>query len=584
MKLFHMRCALYGRRSTDEHQMASMEVQTQEGQRYIASQGGTLAPEHIFLDDAISRAEFKKRPGLIALLNAANDKQFDAVVVRDESRLGGDTFRSGLVIQDLLESGIRLFYYYSDEEVTLDGAVDKFMIAARSFAAELEREKTAQRTHEHLLTKARRGLVVGGRVYGYDNVEIKDGERRVRVEYQVNEAEANVVREIFRRYAEGEGLRTLAKDLQLRGVPAPKAGRRGIGVWAYSSIREMLRRDRYRGHIIWGKHEKAYRGGTKVRLPRTKDEWVTLEVPELRIIDDEVWMAVQGRTEKHKKVTGAVKHGPKPRYLLSGLARCADCGGAMHVAKRKESYENVAAYACSRRKNMGPHACKNSLRRPVEAVDAAVVGWIRKHVLTEEMVLGTLQEIRRRLAERAKTSGSEAPEIEAQIRTVKTELERLGSALLVADDRPETVLRMISEREKRLATLTARLATARTAPGVLDLELGRLEKEARARLEDLRALFNRQPEEGRRALETLLTGPLKFTPVDRPEGKRYYIEGRVALDHLYLTESVPRGTRTVLHHKKAPKTGVSNAIPGPGLRKLTGAALWRPCWARVTAA
>lgn len=169
MKLLNLRCALYGRRSTDEHQMASMEVQTEEGQRYIAKNGGTLQPEHVYLDDAISRAEFKKRPGLIALLNAANDKQFDVVIVRDESRLGGDTFRSGLVIQDLLESGIRLFYFYTDEEVTLDGAVDKFMIAARSFAAELEREKTSQRTHEHLLTKARRGYVVGGAVYGYEH-------------------------------------------------------------------------------------------------------------------------------------------------------------------------------------------------------------------------------------------------------------------------------------------------------------------------------------------------------------------------------------------------------------------------------
>ena len=165
MKLLNMRCAFYGRRSTDEHQMASMQVQSQEGERYIIAQGGFLRREHIFLDDAISRAEFKKRPGLIALLNAANDKQFDAVIVRDESRLGGDTFRSGLVIQDLLESGVKLIYYYEDKEITLDGAVDKFMIAARSFASELEREKTSQRTHEHLLTKARRGLVVGGRVY-----------------------------------------------------------------------------------------------------------------------------------------------------------------------------------------------------------------------------------------------------------------------------------------------------------------------------------------------------------------------------------------------------------------------------------
>jgi site-specific DNA recombinase len=55
---------------------------------------------------------------------------------------------------------------------------------ALNFGAELEREKISQRTHEHLLVKARRGLNVGGRVFGYDNVEVKDGERRVRVEYK----------------------------------------------------------------------------------------------------------------------------------------------------------------------------------------------------------------------------------------------------------------------------------------------------------------------------------------------------------------------------------------------------------------
>ncbi|HSN99294.1 MAG TPA: hypothetical protein VLS89_13455, partial [Candidatus Nanopelagicales bacterium] len=70
-----------------------------------------------------SRAEFKKRPGLLALLNAAEARAFDVVVTRDETRLGGDTYRTGIVIQDLLDHGARLFYYFTGEEVRLDGAV-----------------------------------------------------------------------------------------------------------------------------------------------------------------------------------------------------------------------------------------------------------------------------------------------------------------------------------------------------------------------------------------------------------------------------------------------------------------------------
>jgi hypothetical protein len=171
-----------------------------------------------------------------------------------------------------------------EEEVTLEGAVDKFLIAARSFAAELEREKTAQRTHEHLLTKARRGLNVGGRVYGYDNVEVKEGDRRVRVEYKINEAQAAVVREIFTRYAAGEGLRGIAKDLNLRGIPSRRAGQRGQSSWSHANIHPMLRRDRYRGVLVWGRVEKTYRGGTKVRVARPEREWTTVDAPSLRIV------------------------------------------------------------------------------------------------------------------------------------------------------------------------------------------------------------------------------------------------------------------------------------------------------------
>ena len=54
----------------------------------------------------------------IAMLNAAERHALDIVVVRDESCLGGDTNRTSLFIQDLLDAGIKLFYYFTDEATT----------------------------------------------------------------------------------------------------------------------------------------------------------------------------------------------------------------------------------------------------------------------------------------------------------------------------------------------------------------------------------------------------------------------------------------------------------------------------------
>lgn len=63
-----MRAAIDGRRSTGEHRGASLDVQLEkEARRYLQARGWSLAEEHIYLEDAISRAEFKKRPALIRL-------------------------------------------------------------------------------------------------------------------------------------------------------------------------------------------------------------------------------------------------------------------------------------------------------------------------------------------------------------------------------------------------------------------------------------------------------------------------------------------------------------------------------------
>ncbi|KYF80925.1 hypothetical protein BE17_45555 [Sorangium cellulosum] len=82
---------------------------------------------------------------------------------------------------------------------------------------------------------------------------------------------------------------------------------------------------------------------------------------------------------------------------------------------------------------------------------------------------------------RLRSSGVlEAPELEAQIRTLRAELDWLGAALLATDEKPQVVVKMIAEGEKRVASLEARLTATRIAPSVLDLEVRRPEKQARS--------------------------------------------------------------------------------------------------------
>lgn len=531
------RAAIYARRSTDEHQVESLVVQQANATTYIDKMGWTLAAEHVFLEDAVSRAEFKKRPALIALLNAASAGEFDIVVVRDESRIGGDTFRSGIVIQDILDAGMLLYYYFTDEQVTLDNAVEKFLVAARSFAAELEREKTSQRTHEHLLLKARRGLNVGGRVFGYDNIQIMEGTRRIRTEYRINITEAEIIREIFRRYADGEGIRTLVKDLNARGVPSPRAGKRGTGSWSPSVLWAMLRRERYRGHIVWGQEGTGYKGGTQVRIERPECEWVQLQVEDLRIVSEELWQAVRARMDRTRKFTGkAGSPGPKPKYLLTGFAKCSECGGPMQVTNGKIGSQTVRVYMCSWHRDRGDAVCTNTLRRPVATVDEAVLSWMKQHVLTEELIIETLKEVRRRIADRSKASGSEIPAMQTELKALNVEIARLTVALAATDEKPHAVIKAIADKERRVLALKTRIDAQRATPTVVNMEIEALEQEARRRIEQFRELLDRNPEHARKAMDALLESPLTFTPIVTAEGNRYRVEGPVAIGNMFATE------------------------------------------------
>jgi site-specific DNA recombinase len=66
---------------------------------------------------------------------------------------------------------------------------------------------------------------------------------------------------------------------------------------------------------------------------------VTTAVPELRIVDDELWNQVKGRQREMRRVTSSgdpkrFNQARRSRYLFSGLTKCAECGGGYVIYVR----------------------------------------------------------------------------------------------------------------------------------------------------------------------------------------------------------------------------------------------------------
>ncbi|MBI2375114.1 MAG: recombinase family protein [Deltaproteobacteria bacterium] len=375
------------------------------------------------------------------------------------------------------------------------------------------------------MTKARKGKNTGGRIFGYDNIRRPEG-----VEFQINAEQAEIVRRIFREYVGGSGYRTIARKLNAEGIASPRAGSRGTGSWSDSQIRAMLTSHRYIGLLEWGEFRKGYRGGTKVRERQPATSILTVERPDLRIIDPETWARAVARHElRAQDPRSSSRKGPRFVNLLTGFARCAECGGPMQLESSKVGQTLVKVYSCNYARKRG--TCSNKMQRPAEPIDSAVIEWIQSNVLREEVVIEVLGIVRERLAERAKSSGADLVKLGQDKARLQKEITNLADSL--ADmGRSKVLTERLAQKEGQLEQIVGRLEAARAAPGAIDVETRRLEATARQRLGDLRALLKQHPTQARKAIEALMPkdGRLTFEAVRGGDGPRYKVTGKIATE------------------------------------------------------
>src|SRR2546427_2348192 len=179
-----MIAAIYARKSTEQNDVGeearSVARQIDHAKKYAEKKGWTVVDEHVYTDDGISGAEFERRPGFVRLMNALKPKPpFDVLIMSEESRLGREQIETAWAMKQLVTAGVRVWCYLTDTERKLESPTEKLLLSVSGYADEMERERGRQRTTDAMVRIARAGHVPGGKVYGYDNVEVRgeDGHR-----------------------------------------------------------------------------------------------------------------------------------------------------------------------------------------------------------------------------------------------------------------------------------------------------------------------------------------------------------------------------------------------------------------------
>ena len=372
-----MRAAVYCRFSSDQQKPTSLADQERTCRQYIDRQGWTTIK--VYSDAAISGSH-DDRPGYQQMLNDARMGKFEVLVAEDLDRLNRRLEHTANLYSRLQFVGIEI-------HTLSHGKVGDLHVSISGLLGEMFIKNLAQKTRRGLEGRVRAGKSGGGLCYGYDVVGVDGGGQPLTGERKVNEAQAAVVREIFRRFAAGDGPRAIARTLNERGVPGPY-GR----PWGDTTIRGhakkgtgLLNNQLYRGLQVWGRQRfiKDPETGRRVSRLNAAGSEVVTEVPHLRIVDEELWEAVKRRqAEVSRPLTDPYTTKPlndlhRPRFLLSGLLTCGVCGGGFTITAKDR-------YGCARRGRQG--TCSNSRGIKRQELERRVLDGLRCSLVTPNLV------------------------------------------------------------------------------------------------------------------------------------------------------------------------------------------------------
>ena len=421
--------AIYCRLSQDDGSAGeSGSMQTQKTLLTQYCKEHSIHVADYYCDDGWSGTNFD-RPEFQRMLEDIEAGKINTVVVKDLSRFGREYAQMGLYIEHYFEEkGIRFIAVAEgiDSQKGLDNLVLPMTYVINSLYA---RQASAKTKAAHR-ARAGSGMFIGSRApFGYQ----KDPNDRHHL--IVDPEAAEVVRSIFRMFADGIGYVRMTKLLREQNVLNPQAyfnqnnpdyyktsdyWRKPFD-WHATSIRAILNNPVYLGKLVFGR-SKTKGFFDKRRVHTEESEWVVAENTHEPLITQEQWDTVHQmmKARRRENGTGAVQP-------FVGLVKCANCGSSLNLSydKRKGRY---TSFSCWVYKNYGKERCTSHS-----------IGWKTLNQLV-------LEDIRRNALEARRHVGDYID----MLLTIKEdrqkeEIERCRRELKKADKRMEELTKILNK-------------------------------------------------------------------------------------------------------------------------------------------
>lgn len=351
----------YVRVSDERQDEYSPDSQLKKIREYAEKEGYLIPDEYVFYDDGISGKSVRKRADFNRMIAIAKEKDhpFDRIYVWKLSRFARNQEES-IVYKNLLRKiGVSVV---SVSEPLPDGPFGSLIERIIEWMDEFYLINLGVEVIRGMSEKVSRGEPVVYAPFGYLNAEktyIPDEES----------GNANIVREIFERYANGEKQREIAVSLGQRGIRT-KQGNMPENRW----IDYILWNPAYIGKIRWtpdGNKAVSKRDYTNESIQISDGNWQPL-------ISMELWDKVQEMLQQQKKAYPKYAKRQQPiDYMLKGLVRCSVCGGTLAMSGTPTKKKNTRYLQCC---NYSRASCHTSHCIAEPKIEKAFIQGLKKSI------------------------------------------------------------------------------------------------------------------------------------------------------------------------------------------------------------
>src|SRR6516165_191564 len=389
-----VRCAIYTRKSSEEgldQEFNSLQAQREACEAFINSQRheGWVCLPALYDDGGFSGATMD-RPALQRLLADITAGRVDTVVVYKIDRLTRSLADFAKIVESLDARGAS--FVSVTQQFNTTTSMGRLTLNVLLSFAQFEREVIGERIRDKIAASKKKGMWMGGvPPLGY---RVQD--RKL----FIVEGEAEIVRSIFRRYAELGSVRLLKDELEARSIQSKlrtNASGRVIGGKTFSrgALYLILRNRIYRGEIVH--NEQSYLGEHEP------------------IIDPPLWDAVQAQLAGNatQRNSGARTRQPSP---LAGMLFDGD-GNRMtptHAVKKDTRYRHYVSRSLITKDRTED---STGLRVPAAEIEQLVTSRVRQWLLDPGSICQATSTrfadpaTPRRLAARAQEIGKRWPEL-----------------------------------------------------------------------------------------------------------------------------------------------------------------------------